>query len=167
MAGFPKKERLEIIQGYLNETGQNQFVPADFLSWLRERPSHKAYPIFFDRSDEEAAEAYRIGLVRQWVSGLRITVKPVESEGVSVASVQPVSVPAMVSPVAGRKHGGGYVSVSVNSKTSVDELADQAAGDLERWLKRYQGVASLRDVDIDPIKEIARQLRAAGVEQAA
>ena len=169
MAGFPKKERQAIINDYLNATGRNHFLPVEFLDWLRDKPDHKAYPIFFGISEEEAAQAHRVSLVRQWVSGLRITVSSSEAKPVSVGRVEvrEVSLPAMISPVSKRRSGGGYVPVSPDDEDTMSELVAQAAADLERWLERYGGAASLAKVDTAPITEIVRGLRESGVAQAA
>ena len=169
MAGFPKKERQAIINDYLHASGRNQFVPAEFLDWLRDKPDHKAHSIFYGMSDEEAADAHRLNLVRQWVSGLRITVQTKTSKPVAVGRVKvnEVELPAMISPVAKRKSGGGYVAVDPSDDDTMTELAAQAAADLERWVERYGGAASLLKVNTAPIKQIARSLRTAGVAQAA
>ena len=65
MAGFPKKERQAIIDSFLNATGRNQFVPTEFLEWLRDNPDNPAHEIFYGMDDAEAAHAYRIGLVNR------------------------------------------------------------------------------------------------------
>lgn len=169
MAGFDRSYRRKIIDEYLNDTGNNVFEPRLFLGWLKERPDHRAYPIFFSKSDEEAAEEYRVGLVRQFVSGLKISVAvstaPIESKVVSVRveETPPAAfkLPAFISPIADRREGGGYHSVDPSDGATVRELARQAAADLLRFVRRNEGVASLVGVDISALKAIAAQFEAA------
>ena len=163
---FARKERQRIIDNYLNESGHNRFVPAEFLDWLSARPDHEVYDVFFGMSDEDAARAHRIDMVRQWTSGLRVTVNLSEQSAVKVGSVtvREVSLPAMVSPLSGRKGGGGYIPVD---EDALPELRLQAAQSLGSWLERYSGVLMLSGISVDPIKEIVRKLEAADVVEAA
>jgi len=41
MAGFPKKERQRIIDEYLAASGNNMFVPHEFVEWLVNNPITK------------------------------------------------------------------------------------------------------------------------------
>lgn len=169
MAGFPRKERQRIIDGYLNESGSNHFVPAEFLDWLKDRPDHEAYDLFYGRSDEEDARRHRIAMVRTWVSGLRISVQAEEPVQSTVKKITVVEhkVPAMISPRNTRKDGGGYVSVDLQDEEITSELLGQAAADLRRWIERYQGIAALKGINIAQIEKIARSLENTGVVPAA
>lgn len=162
MAHFDRTYRQRIIDEYLNETKRNNFVPVEFLEWLRPQEDHRVWSVFFGKSDEDAAHQYRLALARQFVAGLRIVVNTTTSDG-SVA----VKVPAFISPVADRKSGGGYVSVDVRARDTTTELCRQAAADLYRWLDRWEGTASIVGVDISEAKKIAGALDARGVEAAA
>jgi hypothetical protein len=116
--------------------------------------------------DAEAAQAWREGRVRHWISGLRIAVRVAEAGPSPVAGVVVRELPAMVSPVAGRSAGGGYAPVDPTDPAMVAELRRQAAGALDSWLSRYVGVAELAGVDTTRIREIAAHL-AGGVAVAA
>lgn len=139
MAGFPKKERQKIIDDYLAETGRNMFVPSEFIDWLSGQKAHVAYPWFFSKSDKEAAREYRIWMARQMASGLRIVSK-VEHSNASVVSVAVREYPAFVSPVGGRKGGGGYEPFDPKDGAQVAELKRQGIVALQSWLNRYGGV---------------------------
>lgn len=162
MPAFDRTYRQKIIDEYLNATGSNHFVPAEFLEWLQPQEDHRVWSVFFGKSEEEAAHQYRLSLARQFVAGLRIVV---QSQG----ETGPVSVkvPAFISPVSERKAGGGYVSVDVRERDTTQELCRQAAADLDRWIKRWSGTAALVGVDISKANEIAGALAARGVEAAA
>jgi len=160
MSGFPKKERQRIIDEYLQATGQNMFVPADFVDWLKGQPQHEAYEWFYGIDDGEAARQYRIDLARRMASGLRIVV----NENVSETSTITVrEYPAYVSPVASRKHGGGYAPFDPRSEIDQLELRRQAAVQLAAWLNRYRGCAENIGLDMTAIEDIVQSLR--GVEE--
>lgn len=155
MAGFTKARRQSIIDGYLQSTRRNQFVPQEFVDWLSGQPEHEAWPWFFGSGDEEAARQHRISLARQMASGLRITAPvseaPAKSEPVKVAVRE---YPALVSPMSGRKSGGGYQPFHPDDPAMVAELRRQGAQSLRSWLARYRGVAEQGGVDVAPIEEI-------------
>ena len=165
MAGFDRTYRQKIVDEYLNATGRNHFVPVEFLEWLKPRLDHRAWPIFFGASDEEAALQHRLSLVRSFVSGLRIKVT-IAGE-VESASQVVVRVPAFVSAMSKRAEGGGYVPVDVHDEPTLAELCRQASGDLARWIERYEGVSKIAGLDVTAINEIAGALAARGVEDAA
>ena len=162
MPAFDRTYRQKIIDEYLNATGNNHFVPAEFLEWLQPQEDHRVWSVFFGKDDEEAAHQYRLSLARQFVAGLRIVV---QSQG-ETGQVS-VKVPAFISPVSERRSGGGYVSVDVRERDTTQELCRQAAADLDRWIKRWSGTATLVGVDISKANEIAGALAARGVEAAA
>lgn len=162
MPAFDRTYRQKIIDEYLNGTGRNHFVPAEFLEWLQPQEDHRVWSVFFGKDDEEAAHQYRLSLARQFVAGLRIVVQSQSDTG-------PVSVkvPAFISPVSERRSGGGYVSVDVRERDTTQELCRQASADLDRWIKRWSGTAALVGVDISKANEIAGALAARGVGAAA
>lgn len=154
MAGFPKHKRQAIIDDYLATTGRNMFVASEFIDWLEGQPDHEAHPWFFSTDDATAAREYRIGLARRMASGLRIVVKD-EGTKSSVVSLSVREYPAYVSPVAGRKSGGGYEPFNPSDSAAMQELQRQGATVLRSWLARYRGAASDAGVDVSAIEEIA------------
>lgn len=156
MAGFPMKQRQAIIDGYLAATGRNLFNPAEFIDWLGGRPDHEAYPWFFGMDDAAAAREHRIQMARQMANGLRITAQvsqaPVKAAQISVAVRE---FPAMISPVAGRKAGGGYEPFDPQDPGQVEELRRQGAQALRAWLARYRGIAEQAGIEVDAIEKIA------------
>jgi hypothetical protein len=157
MAQFTKQDRQRIIDAYLSETGKNMFVPGEFIDWLSGQPDHEAYPWFFAKNDTEAAREYRIGLARQMASGLRITMRINEAKG-SVVNLTVREYPAYVSPMAGRKSGGGYERFDPEDEAALAELKRQAVTSLNSWLRRYAGAVEEGGVDVTPIKEIVSQI---------
>lgn len=162
--GFQKnalREKQRIVDEYLNDAGRNLFVPAEFLLWLRDREDHPMHGVFFGQPDEDAAMEHRKEAVRRWVSGLRLKVR-VEGQPTGKARavrVSELSVPAMLSPVALRKAGGGYYAVDVKDPAHVDELSRQAAAALESWLERYGGVAEMKGCNVAALNKTVGLLR--------
>ncbi len=162
MSGSAWKQK--VIDNYLNESGSNRFVPAEFLVWLKDRPEHDCYEVFFGMSDQEAAQAYREELVRKWVSGLRVIVR---SEGedlrrVGSVEVREYSVPLVHSPVESRREGGGYVHTNPTDPEHLAELARQGAVALAAWIERFGGVAGLLGVGIEGVEAAKAALSIAG-----
>lgn len=154
MAKFTSKDRQRIIDEYLASTRRNMFVAGEFIDWLGRNPGHEAYEWFFSKSDTEAAREYRIGLARQMASGLRITLKVSDTPKSSV-SVKVREFPALVSPISGRKSGGGYQSFDPSDAVLVAELRRQAVQSLTAWLNRYRGVMEAGGTDLSQIEALA------------
>lgn len=175
MAGFNRGYRQKIIDEYLADSGANYFHPAEFLDWLRNQPDHAVFPVFFGKSDMEAAQEYRLMLARQFVSGLRlkITVTPAmasSSPHIAIQVREPTTfrVPAFVSPIAGRREGGGYYQTDVTETETTTELYRQAAQSLASWLERHADVARLAGADVGAVEAVLGVLTVAGtVEEAA
>jgi len=167
---FTKKDRQDIIDDYLNQTGRNIYVPSEFIDWLRDNPGHKIYNNFFGASDEEMADKHRENMARQFVSGLRITIKiselPMPSK-IENLKVEAVDVPSLISPINNRANGGGYVSVDVKDTDTMTELAMQAHQSLKSWRKRYAGTCALSGIDISEIDSILEELKAKTVKEEA
>lgn len=156
MTTFTKTKRQAIIDGYLAETGSNLFVPSEFIDWLSGQPEHEAYEWFFGQNDTTAAREYRIGLARRMAGGLRIVASVSETPKKSqVVQITTREYPAFVSPMAGRKSGGGYEPFNPDDKGSMDELRRQGATALRSWLARYGSAFETAGVDLKSIKEIA------------
>lgn len=175
MAGFNRGYRQKVIDEYLASSGANFFHPAEFLEWLRDKPDHAVFPVFYGKTDAEAAHEYRMMLARNFVSGLRlkITVTPAmasSSPHIAIQVREPTTfrVPAFVSPVAGRREGGGYYQTDVMEPETTAELYRQAAQGLAGWLERHADVARLAGADIGAVERVLGELTVAGtIEDAA
>ena len=162
---FARTYRQKIVDEFLNATGSNAFRPREFLAWLKPQNDHRAWKIFFEKDDDEAANEWRLDIVRKFVSGLKIMVRVDELPGVSqTVNVEVASFPAYFSPQAGRAAGGGYQTTDVSDPASMRELARQAAISLRGWLSRYDGLAIALNVDLGPVRQIAKTMMAAGIE---
>lgn len=155
MANFWKK-RQEIVDDYLSQTGRNMFNAGEFIDWLEGQPDHEAYDWFFGMDDAEAARQHRIALARRMASGLRIVAKT-ETAKASVVQITEREYPAYVSPIAGRKSGGGYERFDPSDPDAIAELRRQGAVALRSWLDRYAG--AFADEDLSALEEIAAPKR--------
>jgi len=162
---FKAKDRQRIIDGYLASSGRNMFVPSEFIDWLSDKPDHEAYDLFYGMDDAKAARQHRIALARRMASGLRIVARQ-ENKKANVVAVTTREYPAYVSPVAGRKSGGGYEPVDPQDDAQIAELRRQGASALRGWLARYRGVFEAAGVDLSALEEIAAS-EDAGVAQTA
>lgn len=158
-----KNWKQKVIDGYMQASGRNQFVPAEFLGWLKDKPEHECYPVFFGMDDQEAAQAFREELVRKWVSGLRIVVRSEAAQvrNIGVVEVREYSLPLVHSPVDGRRDGGGYVHTDPSDPVHLAELARQGAVALSAWIERFTGAANLIGVDVSGVDAIRAALDAA------
>jgi hypothetical protein len=145
---FTKRDRQKIIDGYLQDSGANMFVAAEFIDWLSGMPEHQAYSWFFAKDDEAAAREYRIGLARQMASGLRIVSSISVSTPSNVVQIVTHEYPAYISPVAGRRSGGGYERFDPDNSEHIAELQRQGAQSLRSWLDRYADVFSGYDLSV-------------------
>lgn len=159
---FTSKDRQRIIDGYLSETGRNMFVASEFIDWLEGHPDHEAYDWFFGIDDAEAARQHRIHLARKMASGLRIKAK-METTEANVVQITEREYPAYVSPMDGRKSGGGYARFDPDDPEAMAELRRQGAVALRSWLDRYAG--SFDESELLALEEIAAPKR--GVVQSA
>lgn len=139
MAQFTRQKRQEIIDDYLQQTGENLFVAAKFVDWLSDKKEHEAYEWFYGLGDEEAARQYRIDLARNMASGLRVTATfSTAPQQVKSVSVKSRDYPAMISPMSMRGSGGGYISFDPSDTKSMAEFRNEAAMMLRSWVKRYR-----------------------------
>ena len=147
-------ERQRMIDAYLAETGRNMFVAGEFVDWLSDRPDHPAHALIFRKDDADAAREYRVDLVRRMTSGLRITAR-VEEKRAKVVSITTREYPAFVSPLDGRRSGGGYVPFNPDDRDAISELARQGRQALQSWLYRYGAAMEQDGADLAPVRKIA------------
>ena len=141
MARLSKADRAAVVNEYLNATGQNAFEPEMFLNWLKRKPDHPAYARFFDKTDKEAALAWRVSEVRRFVSDLRINVE------VRVFDVPTtVSVPRFIT--SGEQKSKYHAADTDDPEDRASELG-RAVEYLRGWHGRYAGLAVLHGCPID------------------
>ena len=172
---FGKKDREKIINDYLNQTGRNSYVPAEFVDWIQNKPDHPVYKLFGFEDDEKMALKYRIQMARQFATGCKITVQykdlPTEtidiSDSITVVDEKVVRFPTFISPIDGRAQGGGYQRFDLNNPEVVAELCRQSCRELRAWINRHEGICTLKSIDIETLSEIADSLESESVNSEA
>jgi len=163
-----QKAKQDLVDRFLNDTKENSFQIAEFLTWLKPQKKDPFWDAFFGATDKEMAEQHRHDLVRKFVSGLRIVVAAhtIKKDATSVR-ISAQEYPAMISPVATRHLGAGYSTFDATDAGMQAELRRQGAQALRSWLARYGGAAAARGVDTAPILAIAEALLHEETEAAA
>lgn len=153
MSRLTRKQRQEIVDEYLAQSGANQYIPHEFVAWLSEHPDHPAYG-WFEWDDAKAADAYRLDQARAFVQDLRITFS-VESVGSGGAvKVSSGSMPSLISPLEGRRSGGGYVPLRADDAVSMDVYCDEAARALDAWCRRYESAVLHRGGNLNAARKL-------------
>jgi hypothetical protein len=145
---FTRRDRQKIIDDYLQDSGENMFNASAFIDWLADRPDHVAYSWFFEKDDQAAAREYRIGLARQMASGMRIVTNVRTVDAQNVVHIDVREYPAYISPVAGRRMGGGYERFDPENEAHIAELQRQGAQSMRSWLDRHADVFLQYDLSV-------------------
>ena len=172
---FGKKDREKIINDYLNQTGRNSYVPAEFVEWIQGQPNHPVYKLFVFEDDAKMAIKMRIQIARQFATGCKITFQykdlPNEtidiSDSVTIEDAKVVRFPSFISPIDNRAQGGGYQKFDVNNPDTVAELCRQASRELNSWIKRHEGICTLKNIDIESLSEVADSLESESISSEA
>jgi hypothetical protein len=171
---FSKKDRQEIMNDYLNKTGRNIIVPVEFRNWLSTQPDHPMYGVL-EWDEKKAALQHQLQQIRQFFSGCKIAVQyrdiPSEtidySKAVVVEETKVIKFPSYISPIDNRAQGGGYHKFDLDNPETVSELCRQASRELNAWIKRYEGICTVKSIDIDSLNEISSSLESESVKSEA
>lgn len=152
---FTKKLREKIVADYIAKHGH--FDPRGFLREVRNsNGSHPAWP-WFEWNDGKAAEEYRVEQAREFVQGLTISFQ-VETIERSVPTIKTKEFPAYVSPLDGRRDGGGYLAVDPENPAHLNEIERQGLIMLEAWMKRFKDTVETNGVSCVGIQAVVDQL---------
>jgi hypothetical protein len=152
-----KQEREAILRDYCARNG-GRYDARAFASEVR--ATGKSHPAagWFEWDFGKAAEEWWVEQARQFAQGIKI-VYEVQSIDSKVGPVT-VEYPALISPLESRNSGGGYIAVDPDDPSHLNEMARQAAKDLESWLFRYRHTAERFGVKADQFEKAVRRLRA-------
>lgn len=139
---FTTTARQAILDEFVARHGG--YDPKVFLDEVRlSNGGHPAHA-WFTWQDHVAADAHRLHEARTFVQGLRVKFDVITTtRGVRAVTVR--EAPAYLSPVAGRKAGGGYFATDPNDDTHMAELRQQAATALGSWLSRFGSTLDVAD----------------------
>jgi hypothetical protein len=161
-----KAKRQEIVREFaIRHNGA--FNPSLFLDEVkRTGKDHPAYG-WFEWNRDKAANAYQLEQAREFARDLRVSFT-VETVGRRTPLTVRVSeMPAVLSPMAGRQSGGGYVLVDPADPAHLAEHRLQAAAALRQWWARYEGAALASGIERAILDELIASLEAVAVPAAA
>lgn len=151
MARFTKALRQQIVQEFA-EKNNGWFDPAAFLQSVRKAGNkHPAFE-WFEWDGDKAAHEFRLDQARDFARGLRISFEVRTVHRGSFKIVEQ-SAPLALSPVAGRRGGGGYYMTNPNDPAHMDELRRQAAQSLRWFLSRFSSVLVDAGVSTAPFEK--------------
>jgi hypothetical protein len=162
---FTKKMKQDLVDEYLNTTGQNVARVAEMREWLRNQPDHPFYAFVFDKDEHDAANQYYDGRLRLLISGLRVTYE-VKSIDTSLYDIKVVEKPLHISPVSNRRQGGGYVSFDADSDEMMADFRNEASAALASFCRRYELAIVKSNIDLEELKQMSRRLAVNAVEEA-
>lgn len=165
MARFTKQLRQQVIREFCLRRNA-EFDAKLFEQEVREAgPDHLAYD-WFEWDEGEAARQHRIWQAREFAKDLRVTFSVEEVGRAGTIRVREVEAPMLVSPMDGRRSGGGYFLTDPQSPAHMSELCRQAATDLARWIRRYDGALAFAGGSTVTIEKQLRLLEKAAPQEA-
>jgi hypothetical protein len=151
MARFSKSLRQQIVREFAEKNG-GWFDPAAFLAEVRRQGSkHPAWE-WFEWDDNKAAHEFRVDQARDFARGL-VVVFEVQTMHRGSLRIVEQSAPLLVSPVAGRKGGGGYFVTDPNDPQHMIELCLQAAQSMRWFIGRYESALRFAGVNMAPFEK--------------
>lgn len=167
MSRFTKALRQKIVQEFaVRHNGT--YNPSLFVEEVRRTgEAHPAYT-WFEWDREKAALAYHVEQARDFARDLRVTFKvEVINGGKRSVKVRESAMPLVLSPMDGRKSGGGYILVNPDDPAYMAEHCGQAAQALRSWWSRYQAAAEHAGVAASEVNGMISQLEAVTAQIAA
>lgn len=138
MMRFTKELRQQIVEDFARRHN-GVFNPTLFVEEVRatgaDHPAHE----WFEWDRDRAALAYQVEQAREFARGLRVTFTVEEIGRKSAVVVREERMPLVISPVAGRRDGGGYFLANPEDPEHMAEHCRQAATALRSWMERYGG----------------------------
>ena len=157
MPGFTKAVRERIVRDFATRHNGN-FNPALFLAEVRQTGvSHPAYD-WFEWDEGKAAHAYWLEQARDFARDLRVSFRIEEVTGPHQVRVHQAPIPMVLSPMEGRRNGGGYVLTDPDDPEHIAEHCRQAARTLQQWRDRYSAALAHAGIKPDAINQMIARL---------
>lgn len=136
MTTYTKAARQKIVEDFaLRHNGR--YDPALFVREVkRTGQKHPAYG-WFEWNQKKAADFHLVQQARDFARDLRVKFSVQEIGRSGGIKVRHVEMPLVLSPVARRAEGGGYVITNPRDPSHQREHSLQAAIALRAWLNRY------------------------------
>lgn len=167
MSRLTKALRQQIVKDFaIKHNGV--YNPTLFLEEVRRTgQNHPAYD-WFEWDRDRAAAQYQVEQARNFARDLRVSfsVQVVNGDRRSI-QVRETAMPLVLSPVDGRRSGGGYVLTDENDPAHMTEHCRQAAMALRAWLNRYRSAGEHVGCDLGLLEEAVVLLEEALPQEAA
>jgi len=154
--------RQEIITEFSSRHG-GQYDPALFFDEVSHQGrQHRAHD-WFTWNRAEAAREYNLWQARAFAQGVKVSFTVANVGGGSFT----MNAPMVISPMAGRQHGGGYTTLDPENEEHVAELSRQGAAALRSWLARYAFCLQHVGLSVEPFEQAATVLERVGTSSEA
>lgn len=160
MARFTRELRQKIIREFCLRRNTD-FDAKLFEQEVRDTgPEHPAYE-WFEWDADKAATEHRIWQAREFAKDLKVSFTVEEVGRSGVIRVREVEAPLLVSPMDGRRSGGGYFLTDPSNPDHMAEICRQAATSLATWLRRYGGALAHAGGNVGAIEKQLKALEKA------
>ena len=163
MSRFTKALRQQIVKEFaIKHNGV--YNPTLFVDEVRRvGSSHPAYE-WFEWDRDRAASQFQVEQARNFARDLRVSFKvEVINGGRRSIQVRETAMPLVLSPVDGRRTGGGYVLTDENDPAHMAEHCRQAAMALRAWVNRYLSAVDYAGAEIGSLDAMASDLERAAL----
>ena len=164
MMRFTKAIRQKIVEDFARRNN-GVFNPTLFVEEVRAKGADHPAHEWFEWDVEKAALAYQVDQAREFARDLRITFT-VEEIHRGAVRVREAMMPLVLSPVEGRRDGGGYLLTDPNDPEHVAEHSRQAATALRAWFDRYEEAARRAGIQPGAVEKMAAALDKIAVAEA-
>jgi hypothetical protein len=154
---YTAKVRQKIIADFCKRH-DGEYDPVVFVREVKRKgEDHPAYD-WFVWEDTTAAEQYRIWQARVFARNLviKFSIEEVGRGGKMMVVEQ--QMPLVISPMAGRRAGGGYLLSNPQDQRHMAMLCAEAAVSLRTWLRRYSAAVHATGVPVRVVEHLAEQL---------
>ncbi len=159
MARFTRALRQQIVEEFARRHN-GRFNPALFVEEVRRKGAEHPAHDWFEWNRDKAALAYQVEQARDFARDLRVVFQ-VEEIGRNKPIRVAAAMPMVLSPIADRSHGGGYVLTDPDDPAHMAEHCRQAAQALRSWLGRYEAAVRHCGATPEAINRMVQQLEAA------
>ena len=167
MGTFTKALRQKIVTEFATRHN-GTYNPSLFVEEVRRTgSSHPAYA-WFEWDQNKAALAHQVEQARDFARDLRVTFTvQVVNGGKRSVKVRETAMPLVLSPMDGRRSGGGYLLVNPDDPAYMAEHAGQAAQALRSWWSRYESAAEHVGINASDVEAMIAKLETATAQIAA
>ena len=160
-----KEIKKQALEDFSNETGNNIVHADDFISWIKEKPDHPAYNVFFGKDDATLAHERRLQIFRENFGSFKVTYE-VKKIDTSLLDIKIVEKPLQISPKSKRSQGGGYVNFDPEDEELMSEFRNEAAASLRSFVRRFEVAILDAGLDVESLKQMALRLEVNELQEA-